>query len=84
MPVWLDGWAGGWGIPHLRAAAKQTFRRSMMKRYEEVFQNHKGFISHKWIHYFSIYDLLFSKYRKNNRPLTMMEIGVDRGGSLEI
>jgi 23S rRNA U2552 (ribose-2'-O)-methylase RlmE/FtsJ len=55
-----------------------------MESYEEVFKNHHGFVSHKWVHYFYIYDRLFSEYREKNKPLTLMEIGVDRGGSLEI
>ncbi|MDR2793573.1 MAG: class I SAM-dependent methyltransferase [Treponema sp.] len=55
-----------------------------MKNYENIFKNHDGFISHKWIHYFYIYDLLFAEYRKRSKSLTVMEIGVDRGGSLEI
>jgi 23S rRNA U2552 (ribose-2'-O)-methylase RlmE/FtsJ len=55
-----------------------------MKCYEEVFKCHNGFTSHKWVHYFYIYDLLFQKYLERNEPLTFMEIGVARGGSLEI
>ncbi|MDR0540409.1 MAG: class I SAM-dependent methyltransferase [Spirochaetaceae bacterium] len=55
-----------------------------MESYEEVFKNHNGFVSHKWVHYFYIYDKLFWEYRQKNLPLTIMEIGVDRGGSLEI
>ncbi|MDR1147580.1 MAG: hypothetical protein LBK66_03000 [Spirochaetaceae bacterium] len=55
-----------------------------MENYEEVFKNHNGFVSNKWVHYFYIYDRLFSEYRAKNQPLTIMEIGVDRGGSLEI
>lgn len=55
-----------------------------MNSYEEIFINHKGLVSHKWIHYFYVYDRLFSEYRKGNKSLTIMEIGVDRGGSLEI
>jgi len=56
----------------------------MVQKYEKFFENHKGYVSHKWIHYFYIYDKLFSEYLKGNKPLTIMEIGVDRGGSLEI
>jgi len=55
-----------------------------MENYETIFKNHEGFISDKWVHYFYIYDKLFRKYRKNNKPLTIMEIGVAKGGSLEI
>ncbi len=40
----------------------------------------KGII--KWRHYFDIYDKYFNKYR-NKRP-TILEIGVNQGGSLEM
>lgn len=52
--------------------------------FEEVFKNHDGFISNKWVHYFYIYDRLFSEYRERNQAIKIMEIGVNRGGSLEI
>jgi 23S rRNA U2552 (ribose-2'-O)-methylase RlmE/FtsJ len=55
-----------------------------MKNYEEVFKHHDGFVSSKWVHYFYIYDRIFAEYRSKNKPLTILEIGVDRGGSLEI
>ena len=55
-----------------------------MESYEQVFKNHNGFVSCKWIHYFYIYDRLFDEYRGKNKPLTIMEIGVNKGGSLEI
>jgi 23S rRNA U2552 (ribose-2'-O)-methylase RlmE/FtsJ len=61
-----------------------TFKDVFMENYETIFKNHDGFISHKWVQYFYIYDQLFSKYREKNKPITIMEIGVDRGGSLEI
>lgn len=37
---------------------------------------------HKWHHYFDIYTKYFERYR--NRPITMLEIGVFRGGSLRM
>ena len=49
---------------------------------------HKYFLNnghlrlHKWMHYFDIYTKHFEKYR--NRPITMMEIGVHGGGSLQM
>jgi len=52
--------------------------------FEEIFKNHKGFFSNKWIHYLYIYDRLFLEYRAKNKPITILEIGVDRGGSIEI
>lgn len=52
--------------------------------YEEIYKNHKGFMARKMVHYFYIYDQLFSAYRKKNKPLTIMEIGVDKGGSIEM
>ncbi len=37
---------------------------------------------HKWHHYFDIYSKYFERYR--DRPITMLEIGVFRGGSLRM
>ena len=37
---------------------------------------------HKWHHYFEIYEKHFDGYR--NRPISMLEIGVFRGGSLRM
>jgi methyltransferase family protein len=37
---------------------------------------------HKWLHYFEIYDALFSVVR--SRPIRMLEIGVYKGGSLRM
>jgi hypothetical protein len=54
------------------------------KTYLEVYEKHNGFVSHKWIHYFFIYDRIFERFLKNNLPITMLEIGVQNGGSLEI
>lgn len=39
-------------------------------------------IIYKWWHYFEIYDAFFHKYR--NKPVKMLEIGVFRGGSLQM
>jgi hypothetical protein len=37
---------------------------------------------HKWLHYFEVYDSLFSALR--SRPIRMLEIGVYQGGSLRM
>lgn len=36
----------------------------------------------KWLHYFEVYDRHFSKYR--NTPVVILEIGVFKGGSLQM
>jgi hypothetical protein len=48
----------------------------------EVFFNHRGRIVHKWLHYLEIYELYFAPYR--NTSVKMLEIGVFKGGSLEM
>lgn len=48
----------------------------------EAFFTHKGRIVHKWIHYLDIYERHLSPYR--GKPLKMLEIGIDQGGSLEM
>jgi hypothetical protein len=54
-----------------------------MDEFSNFFWNkQKRFPVHKWHHYFEIYDRHFSKY-KNTHPV-IVEIGVARGGSLEM
>jgi len=48
----------------------------------EVFFAHKGRTVHKWLHYLSAYERHFAAYR--DTPVRMLEIGVDKGGSLEM
>lgn len=47
-----------------------------------LFANHTGKQSDKWSGYHSVYDKLFSPYRL--KPIRLLEIGVQNGGSLEI
>jgi cephalosporin hydroxylase len=46
------------------------------------FKTHIGRPVHKWLHYFPVYERHFASWR--NRTLTVWEIGVFRGGSLEL
>ncbi|MDR2554006.1 MAG: class I SAM-dependent methyltransferase [Fibromonadaceae bacterium] len=57
---------------------------SIKKTYLEVYTEHSGFVSHKWIHYFFIYDSIFKRFLEKEKPIKMLEIGVQNGGSLEI
>jgi hypothetical protein len=47
-----------------------------------AFQAHQGRIVRKWLHYFPIYERHFGPWR--GRTLTFFEIGVAKGGSLEM
>jgi cephalosporin hydroxylase len=53
-----------------------------LTEFEDIVLGHEGRTIHKWAHYLPIYDRLFSPYR--GRPVTFLEIGVNRGGSLEM
>ena len=46
------------------------------------FQTNEKLEIHKWKHYFPIYERHFERFR--NRTLTLIEIGVARGGSLQL
>jgi ubiquinone/menaquinone biosynthesis C-methylase UbiE len=59
-------------------------KEGTQKSYLDVFKEHNGFVSNKWIHYFFIYDQLFSRFIGEGEPITLLEIGVQNGGSLEI
>lgn len=57
---------------------------------EAAFFAHRGRIVHKWHHYLPLYDRYFAPYRSGfpagaaTRPIRMLEIGVSKGGSLEM
>jgi hypothetical protein len=53
-----------------------------MNYLEEYFKNNTKRSIHKWTHYFEIYDFYFSRFR--NKDIKLLEIGVDRGGSLQM
>ncbi|MER8922459.1 MULTISPECIES: glycoside hydrolase family 99-like domain-containing protein [unclassified Mesorhizobium] len=52
--------------------------RSLRRLYDK----HDGKVSDKWSIYLSEYDRFFSRYR--NKPVRILEIGIQNGGSLEI
>ncbi len=53
-----------------------------MTQLHRFFENNTGNCIDKWVHYFDIYDFWFNKYR--NKPVTILEIGVYQGGSLNM
>jgi hypothetical protein len=53
-----------------------------MNDLERYFQHNPGRMIHKWLHYFEVYDRYFSRFR--HRPVTLVEIGVYQGGSLQM
>jgi hypothetical protein len=48
----------------------------------QIFLDNDGRLAHKWAHYFPIYERHFSRYV--GRDVVMFEIGVFRGGSLQL
>jgi hypothetical protein len=49
---------------------------------EEYFRANDGRLIHKWMHYFEVYHRHFERFR--GRPVTVLEFGVNQGGSLEM
>ena len=52
------------------------------KSFEQLFHEHRGNVIHKWQNYFEVYDKHFSRYR--DKKVTVLEIGVFKGGSLDL
>ncbi len=48
----------------------------------QFFEKNQENCIHKWMHYFDIYDSLFSRFR--GKPVSILEIGVFQGGSLNM
>lgn len=49
---------------------------------DQIVATHRGHVMNKWQHYFEIYDRHFARFR--DREITVLEIGVAGGGSLDI
>ena len=47
-----------------------------------IYAGHEGAVVHKWHHYIPLYDRYLSRFR--GQPVRFLEIGVFRGGSLEM
>jgi GT2 family glycosyltransferase/glycosyltransferase involved in cell wall biosynthesis len=50
----------------------------------KIFLEHKGFISDKWEQYLAIYESALSEFVEGGKPVRLLEIGVQNGGSLQI
>src|SRR5947209_9794864 len=50
----------------------------------EAFFNHTGRVSDKWEQYLAVYSSELDDLRAAGRPIRLLEIGVQNGGSLEI
>jgi hypothetical protein len=61
---------------------KATLNRAKYMTVWQDFMTHEGAPMDKWAHYFPIYDRHLSWY--TNKSLTFLEIGVARGGSLQM
>lgn len=48
----------------------------------QLYATHEGFVSDKWDIYLSEYERLFNRLR--SEPVSVLEIGVQNGGSVEI
>lgn len=49
----------------------------------EIYASHKGCLLHKWHHYLPLYERYFASF-KNKKNLKFLEIGVSKGGSLQM
>lgn len=54
----------------------------MSKSLYEIFENKTGRVIHKWVYAFDIYERYLSPWR--GKKVTVLEIGVQNGGSLEM
>jgi GT2 family glycosyltransferase len=62
--------------------AKQRKSTPRKKTLAQLYSEHRGKVSDKWSSYLVEYEQIFAEYR--DRPVRLLEIGVQNGGSLEI
>jgi hypothetical protein len=51
-------------------------------QFEKIFKEHTGNLIHKWHHYFEIYEKHFQRFK--GKKIVLLEIGIHKGGSLEM
>jgi uncharacterized coiled-coil protein SlyX/23S rRNA U2552 (ribose-2'-O)-methylase RlmE/FtsJ len=54
----------------------------MERKFKQIFSQHRGKLSDQWSLYIDAWDDIFSPYQ--NREISLLEIGIQNGGSLEI
>ncbi|MDR1425253.1 MAG: methyltransferase domain-containing protein [Azoarcus sp.] len=54
------------------------------REYCDVYARHRGYVAYKVTHYPFLYDRIFASHLDAGKPLTLLEIGVQNGGSLQI
>jgi cephalosporin hydroxylase len=62
------------------ASASATWRP---RPYHQCYAEQQGKVSDKWLHYLAVYDLALARLLAPGKPLNLLEIGVQNGGSLE-
>src|SRR5579862_3356679 len=57
---------------------------SFANELEHEFYGHTGRQVHKWGHYLEVYDRFFAPIRRSGKPVGILELGVQHGGSLQL
>jgi cephalosporin hydroxylase len=70
----------GEGMNHMDNT-QQAWRK---RNYADVYRGHGAYSSFKWNHYPFVYDEILAPYLDAGKPVTLLEIGVQNGGSLQI
>jgi hypothetical protein len=60
---------------------RQQETNPLPRKFSDIFNAHEGKASDKWLGYLPIYDALFAEWA--DQRVTVLEIGVQNGGSLE-
>lgn len=79
LPAKEKGTILPWALSEARVAELRSARPGPI---ETAFFEHRGREAHKWTHYLPIYDRVFGPWV--GKPVKMLEIGVNEGGSLEL
>ncbi|SKA42105.1 Methyltransferase domain-containing protein, partial [Enhydrobacter aerosaccus] len=67
-----------------KAVVKASASIGVAKSYGQIFLDHKGKVSDKWEQYLYIYEVELRRLVAQAKPLELLEIGVQNGGSLEV
>ncbi|HLW90748.1 MAG TPA: class I SAM-dependent methyltransferase, partial [Roseiarcus sp.] len=70
--------------PYASFGAPADQHSSFRNDLEREFYGHQGRQIHKWGHYLEVYDRFFAPLKHAGRPVGLLELGVQHGGSLQL
>ena len=82
----VEGIGGNSTVPHpaVEISTADPVAVRQQRSFSDIFLHHSGYSSDKWSQFLPIYDIELQSVTTRGRPVRLLEIGVQNGGSLQV